>query len=78
MDNANSTTKTYLKNHQLTRIFNEINDEINLLTAEAKFNYTTCKTDKQNLNLTLNYIEDTKQLANLLKTRIKLLIQATN
>ncbi len=78
-DMENTTeNKNDLKNRQLTRIFNEINDEIALLTATAKFNYTTCKTDQQNLNITLDYIEDTKKLATILKTRIKLLIQATN
>jgi hypothetical protein len=77
MENT-TENKNDLKNRQLTRIFNEINDEIALLTATAKFNYTTCKTDQQNLNVTLDYIEDTKKLATILKTRIKLLIQATN
>jgi transcription elongation GreA/GreB family factor len=77
MENT-TENKNDLKNRQLTRIFNEINDEIALLTATAKFNYTTCKTDQQNLNITLDYIEDTKKLATILKTRIKLLIQATN
>ena len=66
-----------LKNRAFARIFEGIDDELAILTATAKFNHTTCKTDQNTLNLTLAYIEDTKKLVNLLKNRVNLLMQTT-
>ncbi|MCW3984248.1 MAG: hypothetical protein NWE96_09685 [Candidatus Bathyarchaeota archaeon] len=67
-----------IKQHQLQKIFQEIDDELTILAATAKFNHTTCKTDANHLKLTLAYIEDTTQLVNLLKNRLTLLIQTTS
>jgi hypothetical protein len=62
-----------IKEREFTRVFEPIEDEIILITASAKFNYTTCKTDEKTLNLTLAYIEDTKKLLAMLKARMSLL-----
>lgn len=62
-----------IKQREFTRIFEPIDDEITLMTAQAKFNHTTCKTDEKTLNLTLSYIEDTKKLLSMLKARLSLL-----
>ncbi len=62
-----------IKQREFTRIFEPIDDEISLMTAQAKFNYTTCKNDEKTLNLTLSYIEDTKKLLIMLKARMSLL-----
>jgi hypothetical protein len=72
------TQNNPFKERQIARIFEEIDDEIKLLTANAKFNYATCKTDQNTLNLTLAYIEDTKKLIKLLKTRVNLIAQTTS
>jgi len=78
MENKNAQfSKNQFKNREFTRLFQEIDDEITILTATAKFNHTTCKTDKNTLNLTLAYIEDTKKLVTLLKNRVNLLMQTT-
>ncbi|MGD6811075.1 MAG: hypothetical protein ACQCN3_15385 [Candidatus Bathyarchaeia archaeon] len=78
MENENTQLpKNQFKNREFTRIFQEIDDEITILTATAKFNHTTCKTDKNTLNLTLAYIDDTKKLVTLLKNRMNLLMQTT-
>ena len=63
-----------LKTHQTEKVSQKgIDDEIAILTATAKFNQLTCKTDANSLTLTLAYIEDTKILAAVLKNRITLL-----
>jgi hypothetical protein len=67
-----------IKQHHLQKIFQEIEDELAIIAATAKFNHTTCKTDTNHLKLTLAYIEDTTQLATLLKNRLNLLIQTTS
>ncbi len=67
-----------LRTHQIQKVFQGIDDEIAILTATAKFNQLTCKTDANSLTLTLAYIEDTKRLAAVLKSRITLLTEATN
>ncbi len=69
--------QTY-KQNQIQKIFQEINDEIAILTATAKYDHTTCKTDIITLKLTLAYIEDTTKIAELLKNRINLLIETTS
>jgi hypothetical protein len=78
MQNNNQPQKEEFKQRQLQKIFQEIEDEIAILTATAKFNHTTCKTDTTNLKLTLAYIEDTTRLVAVLKSRINLLIEATS
>jgi hypothetical protein len=70
--------KQQLKAHQIQKIFQGIDDEIAILTATAKFNQLTCKTNANNLTLTLAYIEDTKRLATVLKNRITRLTEATS
>jgi hypothetical protein len=77
-DNKSSGKRTKFKEREIERMFEGIEDEITIITASAKFNFTTCKTDEKTLKLTLAYIEDTKKLANLLKNRISLLIDTTS
>ena len=67
-----------LRTQQIQKVFQGIDDEIAILTATAKFNQLTCKTDANSLTLTLAYIEDTKRLAAVLKNRITLLTEATS
>ncbi len=66
------------KQRKLQRIFQETQEEILLLTATAKFNHTTCKTDDTQLKLTLAYIDDTKKLIQVLQNRINLIIEAAS
>lgn len=69
---------TQLKEREITKIFESLDDEIALITASAKFNFTIRKTSEQNLKITLAYIEDTKKIVKILKLRMKLLYQATS
>jgi hypothetical protein len=71
-------TKDELKQRELIRMFQPIEDEITILNATAKYNHTTCKTDTNALKLTQAYIDDTTKLVGVLKTRIKLLIDTTS
>ena len=66
-----------LKERELTKIFKHIDDEIALITATAKFNFTTIKTSEKNLKIVLAYIEDTKKIAQILKFRMNLLSETT-
>jgi hypothetical protein len=66
------------RQREFSHMFEEINDEIALITANAKFNFTTCKINGNTLKLTLAYLEDTKKLVEILKERIKLLSEATS
>jgi len=59
--------KVIFKEREFQRIFEGIEDELAILTANAKFYYTTSKTDENTLKLTLAYIDDTKKLIELLK-----------
>ena len=70
--------KASFKETEFQRIFEGIEDEIAILTANAKFYFTTCKTDENTLKLTLAYIEDTKKLIEFLKNRINLLMETTS
>jgi hypothetical protein len=76
-DNKPSGKKSEYKEREIEPMFEGIEDEIAIITASAKFNFTTCKTDEKTLKLTFAYIEDTKKLADVLKNRISLLIDAT-
>jgi hypothetical protein len=68
---------TQLKERELTKIFENINEEIALITASAKFNFTIRKTSEKDLKITLAYIEDTKKIVQILKFRMNLLSEAT-
>jgi hypothetical protein len=70
--------KQQLKAHQLQKIFQGIDDEIAIITATAKYNQLICKTDTNNLKLTLAYIEDTTKLITVLKSRLSLLSEVTS
>jgi hypothetical protein len=72
-DAINKIKTTTLKERAITRVFEPLDDEITLMIATAKFNFTTCKTDEKTLNLTLAYIEDTKKMLSVLKTRMNLI-----
>lgn len=73
-DRSQPSEKTLtIKQRELDRIFEPVDDEIVLITATAKFNYATCKTEEKILNITLAYIEDTKKLVSVLKARMSLL-----
>jgi hypothetical protein len=79
MKNDNqSAEKRAFNERAFQRIFEGIEDEIAILTANAKFNYTLCKTDENTLKLTLAYIEDTAKIVAILKNRINLLIENTS
>ena len=79
MQKGNQTPeKTLFKEREFQRIFEAIEDEIAILTANAKFYFTTCKTDENTLKLTLAYIEDTKKIIELLKNRMNLLMETTS
>jgi hypothetical protein len=67
-----------LKERELTKIFENLDDEIALISASAKFNFTIKKTSEQNLKITLAYIEDTKKIVQILKFRMSLLYEATS
>ncbi|MGD6807201.1 MAG: hypothetical protein ACQCN4_09610 [Candidatus Bathyarchaeia archaeon] len=71
----NTQTQSPFRQRQIQKIFQEIDDEIAILTATAKFNHATCKTDTNGLKLTLAYIEDTTKLVSVLKSRINLLVE---
>jgi hypothetical protein len=77
-DNNDCIERAQLKDRELTRLFDSINGEINLITANAKFNYTIRKTDENYLKIVLAYIEDTEKLVGLLKARMSLLSEATS
>lgn len=76
-DNQSFEKKNEFKEREFTRIFEGLDDELTILIANAKFNYTTRKTDEITLKLTLAYIEDTTKLVTVLKNRINLLMQTT-
>jgi hypothetical protein len=70
----NQCTETVaFKEREITRVFEAIEGEIELMTASAQFNYATCQSDEKTLTLTLAYIEDTKKLISVLKQRMSLL-----
>lgn len=77
-DNNDCLERTNLKERELARIFNNIDDEIALITANAKFNFTIQKTTELDLKIMLSYIEDTQKLVELLKVRMSLLSAATS
>jgi len=67
---------TQLKERELTKIFENIKEELALITASVKFNFTTRKTNEKDLKVVLAYIDDTSKLVDLLKSRLSLLSEA--
>ena len=67
-----------LKERELTKIFENIKEELALITASVKFNFTTRKTSEKDLKIVLAYIEDTAKLVNLLRSRLSLLTENTS
>lgn len=67
-----------LKEREITRIFDNIKDELALITAAAKLNYATRKTSEKDHKIVLAYIEDTAKLVELLKNRLSLLSETTS
>jgi hypothetical protein len=79
MREENSPLDKYLiKKREVARVFEAIDDEILLIAANAKFSFATCKMNKNNLQLTLAYLEDTKRIVEILKERVKILSEATS
>jgi hypothetical protein len=67
-----------LKERELSKIFENIREELALITASVKFNFVTRKTSEKDLKIVLAYIEDTAKLVDLLKSRLNLLSEATS
>ncbi len=65
--------KEKLNEKEIQRIFDNIEGEIALITASAKFDFNLRKTTEQELQLKLSYIEDTTKLVRVLKNRLTLL-----
>jgi hypothetical protein len=71
-------TKEKLKERELMRMFEPIQDEIGLIEASAKFNYTINKTPEKETKIILAFTDDTEKLIQILKKRIKLLLDVTS
>jgi hypothetical protein len=67
-----------LKEREIAKIFENIKEELALITATVKFNFTTRKTSEKDLKILLAYIGDTAKLVDLLKSRLSLLTEATS
>jgi hypothetical protein len=65
-ENKISFEGTQLKERELTKIFEHIKEELALITASVKFNFTTRKTSEKDLKVVLAYIDDTAKLVDLL------------
>jgi len=77
MENNNAWFEgTQLKERELTKIFENIKDELALITASVKFNFATRKTNEKDLKVVLAYIDDTSKLVDLLRSRLSLLSEA--
>ncbi|MCW4017613.1 MAG: hypothetical protein NWF00_02840 [Candidatus Bathyarchaeota archaeon] len=74
----NTISKQELKEKELIRIFEGVDEEIDLITASAKFDYNLRKTNENDLKIKLAYIEDTAKIVTLLKNRISLRWQTTS
>jgi hypothetical protein len=77
-ENKISFEGTQLKERELTKIFEHIKEELALITASVKFNFTTRKTSEKDLKVVLAYIDDTAKLVDLLKSRLSLLSEAAS
>ncbi len=67
-----------LKERELSKIFENITEELALITASVKFNFATRKTSEKDLKIVLAYIEDTAKLVDLLRSRLSLLTESTS
>ena len=70
--------KEKLKERELMRMFEPIEGEMELIQANAKFNYTINKTPKKETDVILAYTDDTEKLLRILKKRVKLLLDVTS
>lgn len=71
-------TQEKLKERELIRMFEPIEGEMGLIEASAKFNYTINKTPEKETKIILAFTDDTEKLIQILKERIKLLLDATS
>jgi hypothetical protein len=71
-------TKEKLKERELIRMFEPIEGEMGLIEASAKFNYTINKTPEKETKIILAFNDDTEKLIQILKNRIKLLLDVTS
>jgi hypothetical protein len=71
-------SKEKLKERELMRMFEPIEDEMGLIQASAKFNHTINKTPQKETEIILAYSDDTEKLVQVLKKRIKLLQEITS
>jgi hypothetical protein len=78
MKMAETLNKEKLKERELIRMFEPIEDEMGLIQASAKFNYTINKTPEKETQIILAYTDDTKKLVQVLKKRVKLLLDVTS
>lgn len=69
---------TQLKERELTKIFENIKEELALITASAKLNFATRRTSEKDFKIILAYIEDTAKLVDLLRSRLSLLSENTS
>ena len=76
MDNA--LNKETLKEKEIQRIFENLEDEIALIAASAKLDFNMQKTTEKELELKLAYIADTKNMVKILKNRMSLLWKTTS
>ncbi|MCW4046951.1 MAG: hypothetical protein NWE99_05240 [Candidatus Bathyarchaeota archaeon] len=67
-----------LKERELSKIFENIKEELALITASVKFNFVMRKTSEKDLKIVLAYIEDTTKLVDLLRSRLILLSENTS
>jgi hypothetical protein len=74
---AETLTKEKLKEKQLRRMFEPIEDEVGLIRASAKFNFTINKTPEKETQVILAFADDTETLVRMLKARVKLLLGVT-
>jgi hypothetical protein len=75
---SEAITKEKLKERELIRMFEPIEDEMRLIQANAKYNYAVNKTPQKQTQLILAFKDDTEKLVRMLKQRIKLLLDATS
>lgn len=67
-----------LKEREIAKIFENIKEELALITANAKLNFAMRKTSEKDLKIVLAYIEDTAKLVDLLRSRLSLLSENTS
>ena len=71
-------SKEKLKERELVRMFEPIEGEMELIEANAKFNYTINKKSQKETEMILAYTDDTERLIGILKKRVKLLQKITS